>query len=515
MRIPNCPVTVRTRLRPSICLLGLLCSAAVASATPVFTPVPTSESTVDGGLSRGIAWGDFDGDGYADLIVANTINQPEFLYRNDGRGDFTQIHEVEPTLTAGWTEGVNWVDFDNDGDLDLFAVRTKGANVLYRNDEGTLIRIDAGGLSNDLAVSSMACWGDYDDDGWLDAFVVNRQGENDALYRNVDGTYFERIRHGRLVNNGGDGRACAWGDADGDMDLDLYVGNFIDTSHGESTRQRNFFYVNEGHGRFSEVTSQSFVTDLALTYGVSWIDVDNDEDLDLFVTNIGMSETNWLYLNDGSAHFTLSHSMLERDVGPSKGHTWGDFDNDGDLDLFVANGTEGTTNINNWLYVGDPDGTFSQAIDSVLARARNVSAGTAWADFDRDGDLDLYVANWGGSDEDNVLYRNESTQSWIELTLSGTRSNRMGIGVKVSARARISGELRNQVRWMLPATGYASQNQPLIHFGLGDAQVIHELKISWPSGQTDVFHDLKANRLYSLEEGGSLTTVNDIDKEKN
>ena len=90
----------------------------------------------------------------------------------------------------------------------------------------------------------------------------------------------------------------------------------------------------------------------------------------------------------------------------------------------------------------------------------------------------------------------------------------MGIGAKVSARASIAGKLRKQVRWMLPATGYASQNQPLIHFGLGEARVIHELEISWPSGQTDVFHDLEANRLYSLEEGGSLNTSNDIAKEK-
>ena len=339
----------------------LLCasSATAGSATPLFVAITDHATVVDGGLSRGVAFGDADGDGDSDLLVANTINYPEFLYRNDGVG-FVQVMETAPSLAGGFTEGVNWVDFDNDGDLDIFTVRTDRANTLYRNDGNwSFVEQEAGDLSVDQSSSSMACWADVDGDGWLDVFVVNRGGESDALYRNHGGRHFERIKDNAAGRVGGDGRSCVFADFDGDNDPDLYVGNFVDTSTKPATKQRNFLYFNDGGFGFTEVRSGHAVESHALTYGTSAADADNDGDLDLFVTNIGKGDRNHLYLNDGDGALHLHEAGLSTPVDtPSKGHTWGDFDLDGDIDLAIANGTEGTEHVQNELYLNDGAAVF-------------------------------------------------------------------------------------------------------------------------------------------------------------
>lgn len=471
-----------------------------------FTALHGSEPTVDGGLSRGVAWGDFDCDGYPDLIVANTINYPELLYRNNRDGTFSQVLEVAPTLTAGWTESVSWVDIDNDGDLDIFAVRTEGRNPLYRNDgDAGFVQIEAGDLTGDNAAGSMACWADYDNDGFLDVFVVNRNEQNDTLYRNLCGVRFRRVDGIAPGSNGGDGRTCGWGDADGDGDPDLYVGNFVNRNADPPAGQRNFFYLNLGNHDFAETREHEFVTTPALTYGISWIDVDYDDDLDLFVTNIGRNDRNWLFLNDGKANFVLSKSVLVTDsTGPSKGHVWGDFDNDRDLDLYVANGTEGTPAIQNFLYLNKGNAEFKRVETGVAVNDAHVSAGVAAADFDRDGDLDLYVANWGGGDQDNDLYRNDTAgKRWLAIRLVGTRSNRMGVGARV--RIDAGGW---QTRWLHASNGYASQSELILHFGLGDRTTAERVEVYWPSGQIDRYEDIAGNRYWIATEATDLILEN-------
>jgi hypothetical protein len=489
----------------AILVLLLFADAATAGAVPpLFVTIPDHATTVDGGLSRGVAFGDADGDGDADLLVANTINYPEFLYRNDG-DRFVQVMETAPSLAGGFTEGVNWIDFDNDGDLDIFAARTDRPNTLYRNDgDWSFAEQEAGDLSMDHSASSMACWADVDGDGWLDVFVVNRGGENDALYRNLNGRSFERIADDVVGRAGGDGRSCVFADLDGDADPDLYVGNFVDSSTQTPTKQRNYLYFNQGNFRFTEVREGHAVESHALTYGTSATDADNDGDLDLFVTNIGTGDRNHLYLNDGDGTLHLHEAGFSTPVRkPSKGHTWGDFDLDGDIDVAIANGTEGTEHIHNQLYLNDGTADFVAVTGEEFVTDAHISAGVAWADIDADGDLDLYVANWGGGDQDNVMYQNQAQGTWLKLSLSGSASNRMAVGARVSITTRLDGQPNRQVRWLGTTTGYASQNELILHFGLGGATTIEKLSIDWPSGRRDTFENVSANQHLHINEGAT------------
>lgn len=476
-----------------------------------FTPLRAAAVSVDGGLSRGAAWGDFDGNGFPDLVVANTIGQPDLIYANNGDGTFSQMHENALTLSAGWSEGIKWVDYDNDGDLDLFVARTRDSNLLLRNDDGLLVALEADELTAGQVESSDGCWGDVDGDGFLDVLVANRGGEDDVLYRNNGQGGFERLGVPAFEGLGGDARACAFGDADGDGDLDLYIGNFIDETGEEPKRQVNFLFLGDGKGGFKRLKDHALATDAALTYGLSWVDFDGDGDLDLFITNIGLNDRNRLFENLGNLRFAARDDLpVSRIRAPSKGHSWGDFDNDGDLDLFVANGTEGTEedenyDIGNFLYLGDGKGGFIEVTSGPLVEDRHISAGAALADFDRDGDLDIFVANWAEADEDNVLYRNDGAKgNWLELSLEGRRSNRMGIGAFVTLSITTADGPKQITRYQMPQSGYGSADEPVLHFGLGPAGRIGRLEIRWPSGVVDIFEDLAVNAHLLAAEGAQL-----------
>jgi hypothetical protein len=473
-----------------------------------FVSVASGVLSANGGSSRGVAWADFNGDGWDDLVVANAgEGERNFLYVNRGDGSLELVADSPVGRGVAPTEGVNWVDYDNDGDLDLLVVnRSEHSNELFRNDGGKgLVRVAAGDLTADRTSSTTACWADYDEDGFLDVWVVNRDGEDDGLYRNRGGGGFTRVAAGPMVGRGGDGRTCAWGDVDADGDLDLYVGNFL--AAGGESKATNFLYLNRGDGVFEAVSEGPAVTEPGLTYGVSWVDFDADGDLDLFVSNIARSDQNALYRNDGSGQLAkvTAGPLVTDSGGPSKGHTWGDYDNDGDLDLYVANGTEGTDNILGYFYRSLGEGPFERVLERPFDSDRHVSAGAAASDFDNDGDLDIFVSNWGGNAEDNDLYRNETSGAhWLAIRLEGRQSNRMGIGARVRLVTEMDGKTKTQHRWHLLNTGYGSQNSPVIHFGLGNATVAQTLEITWPSGRVDTHSNVATNRVWHAVEGGDL-----------
>ncbi len=476
-----------------------------------FTKTQTAAPSVDGGLSRGVAWGDGNGDGYPDLYVGNTIGQADFLYWNRDGAGFEQEHESIVTHAGGWTEGVNFVDVDNDGDLDLFAARTKDRSALYLNDGSGKFDIAP---ESDITTSdhsdSQYCWADVDGDGLLDAVAATRTGIDPILFLNRGGGMFDAAEPNPFTGAGGDSRACAFGDADGDGDLDLAIGNFVSGEGDDERKEEGSFFINEGGGEFSVGKIHQFTDTGALTYGLSWADPDNDGDFDLLQTRIALSDERPGFFQNRKGRFSENYERLFADVrhGPSKGHVWADFDNDGDLDLFIANGTEGFEpsedyRLANVLFEND-DGIMRAVDGGIITSEQTISAGVAAADYDNDGDLDLMIANWGNSDEDNALYRNDGARgNWLLIKLEGTRSNRMAVGAVVRATADINGNQRVQTKQLTLNTGYASASETRVHFGLADAAVIDQLEVTWPSGDIEVLTDVEVNRIIKITEGNT------------
>jgi Tol biopolymer transport system component len=475
-----------------------------------FNEVTSGILTESHTASRGVAWGDYDKDGYPDLLVANTMNNSNFLYKSDVETGFIQVVEGEPVTSAGWTEGVNWVDYDNDGDLDIFyTTQWDSKNELFRNESnGIFKKMEAGDLTSQNSSSTSACWCDYDLDGDLDVYVVERDGADDRLFNNLGNGNFIIVPFNKFPYKGGDGRTCSWGDINGDNYPELYVGNFIDKTGNKPTKAINFFYKNNQDGTFSAITNSNITVDKNLTYGSSFIDYDQDNDLDLFVTNISMTDKNLLFQNDGSGNFIKTNTIISRTRNsPSKGHTWGDFDNDGDLDLFISNGTEGTEPeaIMNFLFLSNGEGDFELVNNSAIVETPNISAGTAWADYDKDGDLDIFVTNWGGNIEKNAFYENHIYgKNWLEISLKGNKSNTYGIGAKVRLKYKHNKKVVWLTRWLLPQTGYASQNEPIVHFGLGSIDKILEIEIMWPQGNIDKINNITINHIVQIEEGRGI-----------
>ncbi len=488
--------------------IGSPTHTATMEGQPLFELVTGDRIAEDGGATRGVAWGDFDEDGDPDLYTTNTGGQENALYRNlhfdtpsgGPPGDspsqgapthpmFERIAGSDPSgsgLTAAYvasSEGVAWVDYDADGDLDLFIVnRNEERDNLFRNDgSGRFTPVLDSGLTDRSAGASMACWADADGDGWLDVFVIGYDGASNRLFRNAGGGRFVEVSESPMNSGNGEARACGWADANGDGLPDVYVANNRDAP--------NRFFLNLGGWQFEEITRGHFVEAIGYSYGVSWADYDADGDLDLFVANF--DRTNVLYRNNGEGALSPdAASLLSTDQGgASKGHAWADFDLDGDLDLFVANGTYGP-DMRNFIYLNDGRGGFTRDMRGEVAIHADTSAGAAWADFDLDGDLDLFVASWGSSDQVNRLYRNTTSEtsgrSWLGVTLQGDGPNTFAIGARVTCVVTIDGVKHRLTRWNWPATGYGSQNQMLAHFGLGDATVVDSLIVEWPDGTEEV-----------------------------
>ncbi len=475
-------------------------------ASPIFQLVTEGRVATDGGLSRGVGWGDFDGDGDPDLYVANSDGQWNAFYRNEGNGQFHKMTGVQDPASetvrhGGNTQGVHWVDYDNDGDLDLFLVsRREQANTLFRNDSlMTFTRITDSPLTQDVMSASMACWADFDRDGDLDVFLAG-YGEADRLYQNLGDGQFERMEGTPVtVHSEGRARTCSCGDANNDGLPELYVGN---------ARRPNLYVKNLGDWQFEVVKDAHLVTDIGYSYGTSWADYDDDGDMDLFVANF--DKENFLYNNDGAGNLTplTAGSIALEQGGASKGHSWGDYDKDGDLDLYIANGTH-APDMRNFLYLNQGDGSFQRELSGVMNMHAYTSAGAAHADYDRDGDLDLFVANWGSRDQVNRLYENVSEGgNWLSLRLKGTTSNTYGIGARVEASLSDEGSTKRMYRWMYPTTGYASQNDYELHFGLGEASMVETLIVHWPSGQQDVLKNVDINTHWLLQEGGTISETN-------
>lgn len=478
-------------------VLGIIVFVAIPPVTSSSALAATMEwiqrgdVVEDGGVSAGLAWGDYDNDGDPDLFIANWRGQHNLLYRNQ---DGALIRQKDGPIVedSAWSSGGAWGDYDADGDLDLFVTNQHNQhNQLYRNDGiGGFSRVEEGDIVSDFGDSYSAAWGDYDGDGHLDLVVANSSKQPNFLYRNKGDSTFNRVQDASWTADLANSVGVAWADFDDDGDLDLFVANY--------SPEPNALYRNVGEGRLLRILDGAIAEDAAPSLGGSWADFDNDGDLDLFVANsIGFfgPVADILYRNDGDGVFEQVENAATLHVGASGGSSWADIDLDGDLDLLVVEYAGP-----NRLYLNDGNGGLEPVVDTFPLDIAHFSTGHGWADYDDDGDLDLAVANW--QNQDNNLFGNAGGGNhWLRVNLRGEGGNRYAIGAKIRLATEGDGKLVWQRRDVAAGTSFRSQEPAAQTFGLGDADRVARLIVEWPSGRIERLADLAVDRALTISVG--------------
>jgi hypothetical protein len=488
-------------------------SADIDRPTTTFERITEGVHVTDSVCTFGVCWVDYDNDGFPDLFAGNwpfhyedgfpdlSVTNVQIddslksnaLFHNNTDGSFSRVPS-RVLAVRGPFLGCTWGDYDNDGDLDAFTVnpgnRTGIPNMLYRNGGGkSFTDVVEEPIATDIGFNIHVAFVDYDNDGDLDLFVANHAIADTLgafVYRN-DSSQFVRVAINDLGIEREDVGAIAWGDGDGDGDLDLvYARNMLPSR----------YYCNNGDGTFHSVDN-AISTDSTRAY--CWGDYDNDGDMDLCGGD-AWSQGLIIYTNDQNAGFTRSlvDSADTVDRTMRRPH-WVDYDNDGNLDLFVAKNAFPYNAAANVLYRNDGQGGFRSVKCGALVSDLESSAGTAWADYDRDGDLDVYVAS--NNYAPSAFYRNGGNDNnWIEIRCIGTTSNRSAIGAKIRVKARINDRDVWQLREISSQSAFFSQDEMLAHFGLGDAPIIDSIEVEWPSGRIQMMTNVVPNQFLTITE---------------
>jgi hypothetical protein len=481
----------------------------------------------------GAAFLDYDQDGYIDLYVCNGTwikglsNEPEpkekpenHLYHNNGNGTFKDVTKLAGVGGPWYSMGVTVGDYNNDGYPDLF-VSNYGANVLYKNNaDGTFSdvtkRAKVAGGENDFSVG--AAWLDYDNDGFLDLYVGNYvnfdpnykyyyapdgfpgpmayDAQPDILYHNNGDGTFENTTNAMGIRDV-DGRAMGVGAAD--IDDDGFVDIFVANDHS-----MNYLWHNDGGKKFTDIGIPSGTafgqTGLStISMAVDFADYNGDGLLDLFVSDDRYCS---LYQNLGNGVFSDKSQQAGIAVSAGKYIGWSssfiDYDNDGDVDIYKANGAlKQLVGQEDQLFENDGKGKYSDvsAERGKYFLQKFVGRGACFGDYDNDGDIDGYVVNL--NDRGAFLRNNKGNQNnWLIINLVGKTSNRDGIGARIVVT---SGGLK-QYSQKKSTTGYLSQNDPRIHFGLAKNEKIDRIEIKWPSGKLQVIQNVNANQIMVVRE---------------
>jgi hypothetical protein len=462
------------------------------------------------------SWGDYDDDGYLDLFAGATALSPRnYLYRNNHDGTFTLVDDTKMPRIPNNQQGAVWGDYDNDGHLDLFTTAGNYApspNALYHNNgDGSFSALTGDPLTSEVSIARGASWGDYDNDGFLD-LVITANGSATELFHNTgDGSFTRVPAHdpaaGIVVSRHGVATSRTWVDYDNDGTLDLFVGHYGPQSGIAA------LYRNDGTGRFARVTDSGLTDAPESINAVCWADYDNDGALDLFVAN---SDVNSLYHNNGDGSFTAKpDSAVVMDTIPAEaifsGCAWGDYDNDGFIDLLVtvgdgAAGTSGSEpRTHNFLYHNNGDGTFTRVTEgSAVTDLTTQCPDASWGDYDNDGFPDLVVSQgaFAGDAQTSFLYHNDGNgNGWLNVRLVGTVSNRSAIGAKVRVNAAYRGQSRWQLREIDGGDGEGNESNAVNPtFGLADAAQVDTVRVEWPSGAVQELHDVAPKQFLTLTE---------------
>ena len=528
--------------------------AAQAGLTRSHISSPDKHYVIES-MSGGIGLFDCDNDGKLDIVMVNGSTVDRYqqggdllvtLWHQDADLKFTDITEKAGLTRKGWGMGVAVADFDNDGNLDLF-VTSYGGNALYRNKGNCTFEdvTDKAGVRGG-GFSTGAAWADYDRDGNVDLFVSRyvhvdmdnlpvfgstkfcqfkgvpvqcgpwgMEGETDLLYHNRGDGTFEEVSKKAGVDNPEKyyGLGVSWGDYDNDGWPDLFVADDTTPNH---------LYRNNHNGTFSD---EALVAGVAMngegqalgSMGVAWGDYDHSGRLSMFVTEFA-DQPNTLYRNQGSRGF--EDVAMSSHLGPPSlpflgwGTTFFDMDNDGWLDLFVACGHvyPQMDSVPGSAAYAEPmllhrnlhNGTFDEVskvagLADMPLRSRR---GAAFGDIANHGNVDIAVLNVG-EPPSLLLNTNQAANHRVLLQLAGTKSNRAAIGARVTMHAGGMTQF-DEVRG---GGSYLSQNDLRLHFGLASATQIDLLEVRWPTGKTESFKDVAADKIYAITEGQGIKAI--------
>ena len=473
-------------------------------------------------LSGGAVADDFDGDGWLDLVVSDWDPGAQIRsFRNTGDGRFTERTD-EAGLT-GIFGGLNLIhaDYDNDGDLDIYVLRGawlgragRHPNSLLRNDgSGRFSDVTfAAGLGEQHHPTQTGAWGDYDNDGDLDLYVGNEDAPSQLFRNGGDGT-FEDVAPQAGVTNGAVAKGVVWGDYDADRLLDLYVSNF-----GASNR----LYHNNGDGTFTDIAQDANVAFPYQSFPTWFWDFNNDGLLDLFVSSyerdvtdvaadyFGLpaerTEPDSLYQGDGQGGFRdVAMEMGLTRVTQPMGSNFGDLDNDGYPDFYLGTGyPEYEGLMPNLLFRNERGTRFADVTTAAGLGHLQKGHGVAFADFDHDGDQDLFVEIGGAYAGDvfgNALFENPGFGNhWIAVQLVGADSNRSAIGARIRAVIREDSATRSVYKWVNSGGSFGA-NPLRQHLGLGQAKSVDLLEVYWPSSDaTQQFRNVPVDQIVEVTE---------------
>ncbi len=483
---------------------GCLCLISSLSAQITFSEVAANRGIVhtanNTGPGGGVSFADFDGDGWDDLTFATAANEVLHFYRNVN-GSFQRL----PTLVnhLGDAKQIVWVDYDKDGDKDLFVTTVLAPNRLYEN-LGDLQLLDVtqiAGLPIENHRDFGACWGDYDRDGWLDLYFNERKSpadsdsnENRLFHNNADGTFTEVTDAAGVADRGRLPFCSAFLDINNDGWPDLFTANDKQT--------RNTLLLNNGDGTFSDISESSHTgcTIDGMDAGIG--DFDNDGLLDIYVSNV--EDGSLLHHNlgpIGPAGETVFAEIADDAgvgfYGIGWGGNWLDADLDGYLDFYISGTLSPAEGPSSAFFRNMGDLTFSQPA-AGFAGDTVVSYSNAIGDYNQDGYPDIAVLNHAPAS--SHLWKNSGgTAHWLKVDLRGVLSNRDAIGV----RLEVYTSQGYQMRYTHCGIGFLAQNTTTELFGLTDLSSIDSLVITWPTGHRDRLYDVDVDQRILVIEGST------------
>jgi hypothetical protein len=457
----------------------------------------------------GVAGGDYDNDGWIDLYVVAGDAGSNYLLRNNGDGTFSDVAAAAGVALSGQlSSGPMFGDFNGDGWLDLYVggIEISPPLMFRNNGDGTFTDVTAAAGLAQTRPTWSATLGDYNNDDHLDLLLSHWKRANQPagghLWRNNGDETFTDVGLGAGIvgfANPNDGYDYSLGGNFADIDDDGWDDILWAVDFGSSR-----IFHNNGDGTFADVTDTTVVTD-ENAMGTAVADYDHDGDLDYFVTNIynppANKTGNRFYRNNGDGTFYDA-----TDETGTRDGLWGwaasfqDFDNDGWLDIFHVNGFISSTyaNDNSRLFMSNGDGTFTEGAAAAGAADSSQGRGIVCFDYERDGDVDLYIQNSGYR---SVLLRNDggNAQHWLDVKLTSDGPNTEQIGARIRATA---GGVEQT--WVLRCgTNYVSQDPAEAHFGLGAATVVDELTVEWTDGQSTTLTAVPADQRLVLAHPGA------------